>query len=159
MQVNETDLEFEESEHGTSLARRKRLSREAGGEELGCSLYELPPGRRSWPYHYHENNEEALYVLDGAGTLRHDGDEHSLAAGDYVALPTGPEGGHRVVNDTETTLRYLAISTMRHPDVVRYPDSDKVGVYTGSAPGDHDGRTLTAYYRRDDDVDYWEGEE
>jgi uncharacterized cupin superfamily protein len=159
MRVNEADLEVQETERGETLVRRKRLAKEAGGEDLGCSLYELPPGRRSWPYHYHENNEEALYVLDGTGTLRHDGEEHPLETGDYVALPAGPEGGHRVVNDGDETLRYLAISTMRAPDVVHYPDSEKVGVYAGSAPGDHEDRTMTAYYRRDDDVDYWEDEE
>jgi hypothetical protein len=29
--------------------RRKSLGSAAGGEKLGCSLYEIPSGRRAWP--------------------------------------------------------------------------------------------------------------
>ncbi|MFB6185137.1 MAG: cupin domain-containing protein [Haloarculaceae archaeon] len=159
MRVNESDLAYEETERGETLVRRKRLAREAGGERLGCSLYDLPSGRRSWPYHYHEANEEAIYVLEGTGRLRLGDETVPIEAGDYVALPTGPEAAHRVVNDSDGRLRYLTMSTMHDPGVIHYPDSDKVGVYTGSAPGDDHGRTITAYYRRDDDVDYWAGEE
>lgn len=35
---------------------------------------------------------EAVYVLDGAATLRLDGEEHEIEAGDYVALPVGESG-------------------------------------------------------------------
>jgi len=157
--VNESDLEWSEEDHGETAFRRKQLSAAAGGEDIGCSLYEIPPGKRAWPYHYHTGNEEAIYVLDGAGTLRLDGDSHDLAAGDYVACPAGERGGHRVINDGDAPLRYLAVSTMDDPDVLVYPDSDKVGVYTGSAPGDHEHRDLTKYFPADADVDYWDGEE
>lgn len=50
--------------------RWKRLGREAGGERLGCTLEEIAPGERPAQYHYHTGNEEALYVLDGEGTLK-----------------------------------------------------------------------------------------
>src|SRR5438552_13716243 len=50
--------------------RVKRLGQAAGGSQLGTSLCELPPGARSWPFHYHLVNEEAIYVLEGEGTLR-----------------------------------------------------------------------------------------
>jgi uncharacterized cupin superfamily protein len=78
--VNESDLEWTEADHGETAFRRKQLSAAADGEGIGCSLYELPPGKRSWPYHYHTGNEEAIYVLDGEGTLRLDGERHSLSA-------------------------------------------------------------------------------
>ena len=71
--VNEQDLEWGEQSHGEMFGyRRKQLGSAAGGEKLGCSLYEVPPGRRAWPYHYHLANEEAIYVLEGSGTLRID---------------------------------------------------------------------------------------
>jgi uncharacterized cupin superfamily protein len=156
--VSESDLPWTETDRGETAFRRKQLSDAAGGEEIGCSLYEIPAGKRAWPYHYHTGNEEAIYVLDGEGVLRHDGEREPLAAGDYVALPAGEEGGHRVINDTEGPLRYLAISTMEDPDVLVYPDSGKVGLYTGSAPGDHENRELTKYFPMDADVDYWQDE-
>lgn len=157
--TNVDDQEWSTTERGETEFRRKQLAEAAGGEEIGCSLYELPPGRRSWPYHYHTANEEALFILAGRGTLRHDDGTAPLAAGDYVALPSGEEGGHRVVNDSDEPLRYLVVSTMNEPDVTVYPDSEKIGVFVGSPPGGRDERSVHGYYRRDDDVDYWAGEE
>ena len=75
-----------------------------------------------------------------------------------MALPAGPESGHRVVNDGDEPLRYLALSTMRDPDVTVYPDSEKVGVFAGSPPGGTDERTVHGYYPTDAAVDYWDGE-
>jgi uncharacterized cupin superfamily protein len=155
MRVNEADLDWTTTERGETAFRRKKLAAAAGGERLGCSLYELPAGRKSWPFHFHTGNEEALYVLAGTGRLRTDGGTEPLDAGDYVTFPIGADGGHRVINDGDDTLRYLALSTMNEPDVTVYPDSDKIGVYTGSAPGSDDPRSVAGYYRRDDDVDYW----
>ena len=156
--VNEADLEWSTLSGGEMGLRRKKLAAAAGGEDVGCSLYELPAGDRSWPYHYHTGNEEALFVLDGEGVLRLDGERVPLEAGDYVALPADERGAHRVVNDSEGTLRYLMVSTMTEPDVTVYPDSGKVGVFAGAPPGGEGERTVHGYYRREDAVDYREGE-
>lgn len=156
--INETDIDWAEREHGTAKFRRKQLSEPTEGGKLGCSLYEIPAGNESWPYHYHTANEEALYVLSGTGTLRLDGEMHSLEEGDYATFPATERGGHKVINDSEAPLRYLMISTMIDPDVTVYPDSGKFGVYVGSPPGGRDERSLEGYYNIEDEVDYWEGE-
>jgi len=157
--VNEADLDWDAVERDGAAWRRKQLGAAAGGEKLGCSLYELPAGHRAWPYHYHTANAEALYVLDGQGTIRLAGETESLEPGDYVALPADERGAHRVVNDSDGPLRYLMVATMNEPDVTVYPDSEKFGVYVGGAPGDSVDRSLEGYYRVDDDVDYWTDEE
>jgi uncharacterized cupin superfamily protein len=154
--VNETDLDWTDTDEGDARFRRKQLGAPAGSDDLGCSLYELPPGGKSWPYHYHTGNEEAIYVLAGEGLLVLDGDDHAIEAGDYAAFPADESGGHRVVNDAEEPLRYLAISTMHDPDVTVYPEMDKIGVFAGSAPGSSDERAVHGYYDRDGDVAYWE---
>ena len=77
--VGDGDLEWSEHSHGENFGSlRKQLGSSAGGEKLGCSLYEVPPGRRAWPYHYHLANEEAIYVLEGSGTLRIGGEESAF---------------------------------------------------------------------------------
>jgi uncharacterized cupin superfamily protein len=154
--TNERDLEWQETDQDDNTFRRKQLGEDADGEDLGCSLYELPPGKCSWLYHYHTANEEAVYVLDGTGTLRLDGEEHTLEPGVYAALPVGKRGCHQIVNGSESTLRYLMLSTMEEPDVTVYPEDEMIGVYAGSAPGRHEGRTVHGYYNSDDTVDYWE---
>ncbi len=156
--VNADDLEWTELTEGTMNVRRKQLGEAADGERLGCSLYELPAGSESWPYHYHTANEEAMYVLDGTGSLRLDGDTHSIAVGDYVQFPADETGGHKVVNDSDGPVRYLLFSTMNEPDVSVYPDSEKLGVFVGAPPGGREERSLSGYYPIEGDVDYWEGE-
>jgi uncharacterized cupin superfamily protein len=154
--TNADNIDWKEYEQRDEKLRRKELSNAVNGSELGCSLYELLPGGESWPYHYHTANEEAVYVLEGEGTLRHESGEGSLVAGDFVALPADESGGHQIVNDKDEPLRYLVFSTMNEPDVTVYPEMEKVGVFVGSPPGGRDERTLRAYYDTDAETEYWE---
>ena len=70
---------------------------------------------------------------------------------DVVVFPTGPEGAHAVRNDTAETVRVLMFSTVRHPAATVYPDSDKIGVWTGNKDDD-------LMVRRTSGVDYYDGE-
>ena len=65
--VNENDVEWQEGGQGPFMVRRRALAHAAGGRHLGCCLYEVQPGKRLFPYHYHFANEEAMYVLRGEG--------------------------------------------------------------------------------------------
>ena len=156
--TNEDDLDWTGYDHegGATVFRRKQFADAIDAEDIGCSLYELPAGKRSWPYHYHTANEEAIYVLAGEGTLRAPDGEHDIVAGDYVTLPADGSGGHRVLNDSDEPLRYLAVSTMREPDVTMYPETDKVGVFVGAPPGGRSGRDFQAYFPENAGVEYWE---
>lgn len=156
--VNTDLLDWTRQNNGRMDVRRKQLGEATDGEQLGCSLYELPAGRRSWPYHYHTANEEALFVLAGTGSLRVDDELVDLTEGDYVTFPADESGGHRVINDSEDTLRYLMVSTMNEPDITVYPDSEKFGIYVGSPPGGREDRSLEGYYDQDSTVDYWDDE-
>ncbi|WP_424019500.1 cupin domain-containing protein [Halorientalis pallida] len=157
--INESDLDWKTYDNGDATFHRKELGAAVEADDLGCSLYEMPPGTRAWPYHYHTANEEAIYVLAGEGLLRAEDGEHDLQAGDFVTLPADESGGHRVVNDGDDTLRYLMVSTMNEPDVTIYPEMEKFGVYVGSPPGGRDERTFEGYYPTDDEVAYWPDDE
>ena len=159
--VGDGDLQWDEQSHGEQFGyRRKQLGSAAGGEKLGCSLYEVPPGRRAFPHHYHLANEEAIYVLEGSGTLRIGEEEIRVSEGDYVALPARAEAAHQLVNSSESVLRYLCFSTMIEPDVMVYPDSGKVGIFGGAAPGGPKAkRTFSKFLRGDAKVGYYDGEE
>lgn len=78
--------------HGEKFGyKRKSLSSQTEGNKLSCSLYEVPPGCRAWPCHYRLAIEEAIYVLEGSGTLRIGGEEILVSEGGYVALPAKAE--------------------------------------------------------------------
>lgn len=146
-------------EHGRTEVIRRQLGRAAGARQLGCSHIELPPGKRSWPRHWHAANEEAIFVLEGVGRLRLGDETIEVRAGDYVALPAGPQAAHEMRNESEAPLRYLCFSTMIPTDICGYPDSGKVALFSGGAPGaSKSERTLDVVLRREP-VDYWEGED
>ncbi|KAB1193232.1 cupin domain-containing protein [Haloferax sp. MBLA0076] len=149
--VNESDFDWAEHEGVEGRFRQKQLGAAAGSDNLGCSLYELPPDAQPWSYHYHAANEEALYILSGTGTLRLGGETYTVCGGDYVPCPADESGAHTIVNDSEETLRYLAISTMRDPDVTVHPDIGKVGVFVGAPPGSDDEREVSAFFDHDAD--------
>ncbi|WP_335999466.1 cupin domain-containing protein [Halorientalis halophila] len=157
--VNEGDLDWQTYDRESATFRRKELGAAVDADDLGCSLYELPAGERSWPYHYHTANEEAVYVLAGAGQLRASDGTHDLRAGDFVTLPADESGGHRIVNDGDEPLRYLMVSTMTEPDVTIYPEMGKFGVYVGSPPGGREERAFEGYYSMQDEVEYWPADE
>ena len=132
--------------------RRTAVGRAIGAEKLGASVYELEPGERSFPYHYEYGNEEWLIVVAGRPTLRVPDGERELRAGDVVCFPEGPDGAHLVRNDSDEPVRFLIASTKQLPDAAVYPDSGKVGLWTGN---EADPPRL---FRIDTAVDYWDGE-
>ena len=149
--VNIGEVELKLDEKGERFASSDaQLGPLIGARDLGCTLTVVPPGKRSCPFHSHRANEEMFLILEGNGTLRYGPDERPVRAGDLIACPTGgPETAHQLVNTSDAELRYLAFSTKRSPEIVEYPDSDKVLSYDGK---------FGIMVKRASDVDYWEDE-
>jgi uncharacterized cupin superfamily protein len=129
--------------------RAARVGRALGGQQLGATLYETPPGETLWPYHWEFGCEEFLVVVSGRPTLRTPDGERELAAGDIVHFPEGETGAHNLRNDTDEPFRVLIGSTKSELTVCGYPDSGKILI---DLPGRRrmlpDGNEL----------DYWHGE-
>jgi uncharacterized cupin superfamily protein len=146
---------FEEGERPEGFrARRARIGYELACELIGASLWELPPGEAAYPYHFHYSDEELVVVLDGRPTLRSPEGVRELESGEVLRFPLGEEGAHQLLNRTDETVIFLAISSSGRPDVVVYPDSDKVGVGERLPRGGG----LREIFRRSDAVDYYDGE-
>jgi len=138
--------------------RRARLAREAGGEKLGASLFELPPGASSFPLHVHHANEELIIVLAGRPTLRTLDSERTLEPGELVACRTGRRGAHRLDNRSDEPVRVLIVSTMLAPELNQFPDSGKLWA-RNYPPGDDPGEEpVELIARPEDGVDYLDGE-
>lgn len=144
-------FEFDENDPEGFRAGMAKLGKLLGAKESGISVYELPPGQAVCPYHYECGEEEWLLVLAGHPTVRHPDGEEVLAPWDVVCFPRGPEGAHGVRNDGEETARVLMFSTVVVPTATVYPDSDKVGIWTGDPE-------IDGTFRRANAVEYFDGE-
>jgi len=120
--------------HGRHIGYRdKWMAEETGGRQLGASYYEVEPGKAAFTFHAHLVNEEAIFALEGEATLRLGKESIPVRKGDYIALPASIDLPHQLLNTGASTLRYLCLSTTRSPEVVTWPDSDKLGVLGGDA--------------------------
>lgn len=156
---NIEDVAWEDFGRVPFRGQRRRLARAVGGENLGYSLYRLEPGQRPYPFHFHHVNEEFFYVRSGYGQLRTAEESRDIRPGDAFTCPPGPEGAHGILNTSDGVLEYFALSTMIEPEVTEYPDSDKTYIMVGSAPGGNPNeRTVDLVVRRQDAVEYEEGE-
>src|SRR5262245_38579046 len=155
--IHQDNVETHSLGHGATFQfLRRRLGAACGARKIGCSLIELPPGKRSWPFHFHHANEEALYVLEGEGFLRLPSGEVPVRAGHYIAFPVGEEHAHQMVNRSAAPLRNLVLSTLVAPELSQYPDTGKVGLFAGGPRSAQGGMGRFGYLK---EVDYWDGEE
>ena len=131
------------------------LTAKLGMKKLGCSVVELEPGKRGWPYHLHYGMEELFVVLEGEGTLRYDDAEHAIRHGDVIFTPTGPNTAHQIINTSKATLRYLALSSTQDTELCYYPDSKK---YLAGVIDEQQREQAIFIAPEEAAVDYWEGE-
>ena len=150
--VFEAELQKDEGDPDGYNASYLRLAPLIGASMLGMTLYGLPPGQSICPYHYEYGNEEWLLVLEGTPTLRHPGGEDELEPGDVVAFPEGPAGAHKLTNRGDGRVLLGILSTKIDPSLAIYPDSNKIGAWSG--PGNSD----KIMARLGEDLDYWDGE-
>lgn len=147
--VRSAELEWNRQvDHGRFAGLRKAL----GGEKLTAGLWQLPPGKRSWPLHRHHVTEEGLFVLSGHAKVRTTDGETAIGPGDYVNFPPGGPA-HQLVNDGDEPLVYLGLSAVGGIDLVEYPESGKVAVAVNFPGCTH------MLFRNPAPPDYWEGEE
>ena len=151
LNISAPDFQYDADDPEGFRAGMQRLTKVLGAEQTGMSVYELPPGQAICPYHYEYGEEEWLVVLQGRPTLRHPGGSDVLGEWDVVLFPRGPEGAHGVRNETDETVRVLMFSTVIHPSATVYPDSGKIGVWTGNRDDD-------VMVERSSNVGYFHGE-
>lgn len=142
-------------------ARIGAISRRIGARKLGYNITAVAPGKRAFPFHNHQVNEEMFFILEGHGEIRIGKETFPVRSGDFIACPPGGiDTAHQLVNTGTTELRYLAVSTNVSPELCEYPDTNS-GKFTLSADiVDADGKPARFRHvgRPESMADYWEGE-
>lgn len=111
---------------------KKRLGNAAGLQNFGVNLVELAPGSASALRHWHDKQDEFIYVLSGEITLVTEEGEETLTVGDCAGFAAGVANGHCLINRSQETVTYLEIGDRTANDKVTYPDDDLVAEHSAT---------------------------
>jgi len=125
-----------------NLRERKALGDAGGLSQFGVNLMTLPPGAWSSQRHWHSQEDEFVFVVEGELTLITDAGEEVLRPGDCAAFKAGEADGHHLVNRSGAPAKVLEVGTRDAGDRTVYPDADMV-----AEPADD-------FYRRRDGTPY-----
>jgi uncharacterized cupin superfamily protein len=103
---------------------RKRLGNAVGLDQFGVNLTTLKPGAASALRHWHEKEDEFVYILEGEVVLIEDDGECVLKPGDAAGFKANSGNGHHLVNKTQRDAVYLEIGTRSKHERVDYPGVD-----------------------------------
>lgn len=115
-------------------------------------FYELEPLKSAYPRHYHKYNTECFYIISGSGKVETNNKTLKVTSGDIIVFPCGEAGTHKIINTSKKEkLLYLDFDTTNSPDIIKYPDSGKIGII------EHNISSL--FYKENSQVDYYDGED
>jgi uncharacterized cupin superfamily protein len=127
------DPEAEERAEHYGASERLRYSDAGGLTQFGAHVETLQPGSRSSERHWHEEEDELLYVISGEATVIEDDGAHPLGPGDAACWPAGAANAHQVVNRSGAPCTYLIFGTRMAHEAIHYPDVGRVGYIEGGA--------------------------
>ena len=96
----------------------------AGLTQFGVNFTRLKPGAASALRHWHESEDEFVYVLEGELALIEDQGETMLRVGDAAGFKAGVPNGHHLVNKSDRDAVYLEMGTRAEREHTHYPDDD-----------------------------------
>jgi uncharacterized cupin superfamily protein len=105
---------------------KQRLGDAVGLTQFGVNITRIRPGSASALLHWHEQEDEFVYVLEGELVLREDGGECLLRPGDAAGFKAGSGIGHCLVNRGPGDAVYLEIGTRAASERVHYSDVDMI---------------------------------
>ncbi|SHI51909.1 cupin domain-containing protein [Wenxinia saemankumensis] len=112
---------------GSSTRTEQRYGDAGGLTRLGFNVTTLAPGEMSARRHWHEEEDEFLYVISGEATVIEEDGAHVIGPGDVCCWPAGVANAHHVVNRSDAEVVYLVAGAGGATrDVCHYPDHGEV---------------------------------
>jgi uncharacterized cupin superfamily protein len=106
--------------NANAVRMTRTLSEHAGLARIGIHLVRLTPGRESTQAHWHDADEEFIYILEGRGIAEIGDESCEVGPGDFMGFPT-PSPAHTLRNPFDEDLVYLVGGERNRHDVVHYP--------------------------------------
>ena len=109
---------------GTEDRTKTMLGDVCGLTQFGVNLTRLKPGAMSAHRHWHEQEDEFVYVVEGEVTLIENDGETLLRAGDCAGWKAGVANAHCLVNKSNADVVFIEIGTRAPTEQAHYPDVD-----------------------------------
>jgi len=149
MNINELEATHKDEHKDYEYFRKSFLPRKDQNKTM-VNVYEIPPLKSAYPYHYHLKNEETFYIISGEGILKTPEGEKLVKAGDLLFFPPNNDGAHKLTNKSKTeNLVYIDFDVINKVDVTVYPDSSKIVVW---------GEGTNKIFKLEDSTAYYDGE-
>ncbi|MBD1547066.1 cupin domain-containing protein [Roseibium aggregatum] len=108
----------------TEGREKQALGDAANLTQFGVNLTRLKPGAGSALKHWHENEDEFVFILEGEAVLEEGDSVEILKAGEAAGFKAGAGLGHRLLNKSDRDLVYLEVGTRASAESVHYTDAD-----------------------------------
>jgi uncharacterized cupin superfamily protein len=92
--------------------------------QFGVNQVTLAPGAWSSQRHWHANEDEFVYIIEGEATLVTDAGETVLGPGMAAGFPAGRADGHHLINRSDRLVLYLEVGTRAKTETAQYSDID-----------------------------------
>lgn len=136
--------------------QEKEISSLFGAKNIGFHLEVMDPRTFSCPYHYHEQEEELMVVIEGEAVVRRNGEFRKVKPGDLVFYETGPQSAHQIYNHTDKPFRYFVLSSKSIDETCHYPDSQKKLERKGQTRSLTQNGVAADYFKDEEDpAIYW----
>lgn len=105
------------------------LYSDTGGlSQFGAFVEILHPGSFSSHRHWHENEDEFIYMIAGDVVLIEEDGEYILGPGDAATFKAGVANGHHLHNRNDKNAHYLVVGTRAENERAHYSDIDRLYV-------------------------------
>src|SRR5262244_22839 len=103
---------------------KRRLGDAVGLTQFGVNITRIEAGSASALRHWHEHEDEFIYMLEGELVLQENDGETVLKPGDAAGFKAGSGIAHCLVNRSDRDAVYPEVGTRAPREHVHYPDAD-----------------------------------
>ena len=140
-------VEFHHPLNPNSEIYLRFLGRAVGLKRIGVTIARVPPGKESFIYHAHRNEEEWIYILSGRGIAEIGDAECEVETGDFLGFGL-PQQPHHLRNPFNEDLVYLMGGEADRQDVGVFPRLGKRAIRDGDSAFIVDDSALQPFWRQ-----------
>jgi uncharacterized cupin superfamily protein len=125
-----SEFEFHHPLNSHSEVYLRSLSQATGLNRIAVTIARIPPGKESFIYHAHSNEEEWIYILSGRGIAEIGDAEYEVEPGDFMGFGL-PQQPHHLRNPFDEELVYLVGGEQVSVDIGVFPRHGKRAIRDG----------------------------